>query len=72
MAFTFLKAQGINVGASLVDNENLQVANKILSMSKNNNTNLVYLKYKDCREKKVGWKHQTYFHFLLPFHNDLP
>jgi len=41
MAFTFLKAQGINVGASLVDNENLQVAEEILSKAENNNTNIV-------------------------------
>ena len=41
MAFTFLKAQGINVGASFVDNKNLQIANNILSISKKNNINLV-------------------------------
>ena len=41
MAFTFLKAQGIDVGASLVDSENLQVAKEILLKAKNNNTNIV-------------------------------
>lgn len=30
MAFTFLKASGINVGASLVDNENIEFAKKML------------------------------------------
>jgi 3-phosphoglycerate kinase len=41
MAFTFLKAQGTDVGASQVDNENLQVAEEILSKAENNNTSIV-------------------------------
>ena len=41
MAFTFLKVQGKNVGSSLVDEENLQVAEDILKLSDKNSTNLV-------------------------------
>ena len=41
MAYTFLKVQGKNVGSSLVDEENLQLAEDIIKLSERNNTNLV-------------------------------
>ena len=41
MAFTFLKVQGKNVGSSLIDEENLEVAEDILRLSEKSNTNLV-------------------------------
>jgi len=40
MAFTFLKVQGKNVGSSLIDEENLEVAENILRLSEKSNTNL--------------------------------
>lgn len=41
MAFTFLKVQGKNVGSSLIDEENLEVAESILRLLEKSNTNLV-------------------------------
>ena len=41
MAFTFLKAKGINVGNSFVENDMLEVAKNILDISKSKNINLV-------------------------------
>jgi phosphoglycerate kinase len=37
MAFTFLKSKGLDVGASLVQNDSLSMAEKILSIAENNN-----------------------------------
>lgn len=41
MAFTFLKAQGINVGNSLVDNEKLDLASNIIQKAKEKSVKLV-------------------------------
>tara|TARA_B100000809_G_scaffold226855_1_gene238777 strand:+ start:2389 stop:3579 length:1191 start_codon:yes stop_codon:yes gene_type:complete len=41
MAFTFLKVQGKNVGSSLIDEENIITAEKILTLAKNTDTNIV-------------------------------
>ena len=41
MAFTFLKVQGKNVGSSLVDKDNLKVAEDILALTEKTDTNLV-------------------------------
>jgi phosphoglycerate kinase len=41
MVFTFLKAQGIEVGKSLVEDDKLEIAKKILLDAKANNVNLV-------------------------------
>ncbi|MBC8312298.1 MAG: phosphoglycerate kinase [Candidatus Marinimicrobia bacterium] len=41
MAFTFLKVQGKNVGASLIDENNLNTAEAILILAEKNNTNIV-------------------------------
>lgn len=41
MAFTFLKAQGINVGNSLVDNEKLDLAREIIQKAKEKSVKLV-------------------------------
>lgn len=41
MMFTFLKAQGINVGSSLVEEDRLDLAREILSTAAANNVNLV-------------------------------
>lgn len=41
MVFTFLKAQGIEVGKSLVEDDKLEIAKKILLDAKANNINLV-------------------------------
>ena len=41
MAYTFLKVQGKNVGSSLIDEENLQLAEDTIRLTKRNNTNLV-------------------------------
>ena len=41
MAFTFLKAKGIEVGNSLVDNEKLDIAKQIIIMAEKNHVNLV-------------------------------
>ena len=41
MAFTFLKVQGKNVGASLIDQDNLNTAEDILSLAEKTNTNIV-------------------------------
>lgn len=41
MAFTFLKAQGINVGNSLVDNEKLDLASDIIQKAKEKSVKLV-------------------------------
>ncbi|MBC8311465.1 MAG: phosphoglycerate kinase [Candidatus Marinimicrobia bacterium] len=40
MAFTFLKAQGKNIGASLVDEDNLAVAEEILNIAKTKNVRI--------------------------------
>jgi len=40
MAFTFLKVQGKNIGASLVDDENLAVAEEILSKANDKNVKI--------------------------------
>ncbi len=40
MAFTFLKAKGLNVGGSLVDEENLSIATEILNIAKEKNINI--------------------------------
>ena len=41
MAFTFLKAKGVNIGNSLVDNEKLEVAKNIIQMAEENNVKVV-------------------------------
>jgi 3-phosphoglycerate kinase len=41
MAFTFLKANGVDIGASLVDNGKLKMASELLSISKKNNINII-------------------------------
>jgi phosphoglycerate kinase len=41
MVFTFLKAQGIEVGKSLVEEDRIEVAKRILADAKANNVNLV-------------------------------
>lgn len=41
MAFTFLKAQGVNIGSSMVDAEKLEVAKDILNKAKQNNVKVV-------------------------------
>lgn len=41
MMFTFLKAQGANVGSSLVEEDRLELAASILAQAKENNVNLV-------------------------------
>ena len=41
MAFTFLKALGVNVGNSLVDNEKIDTAKQILETAKQNNVKVV-------------------------------
>ena len=41
MAFTFLKVQGKNVGSSLIDEENIITAEKILTLAKDTGTNIV-------------------------------
>ncbi len=41
MAFTFLKAQGENIGSSLIDENNLKVAEDILALAKKTDTKLV-------------------------------
>lgn len=41
MAFTFLKALGVNVGNSLVDNEKIETAKQILETAKQNNVKVV-------------------------------
>ena len=41
MVFTFLKAQGIEVGKSLVEDDKIEMAKKILADAKANNVNLV-------------------------------
>ena len=41
MAFTFLKIQGKNVGSSLIDEANLNIAEEILRLANNTNTNIV-------------------------------
>lgn len=41
MMFTFLKAQGINVGSSLVEEDRLELAREILTNAQANNVNLV-------------------------------
>lgn len=41
MAFTFLKAQGVNVGMSLVDNSKVEMAKQILQQASNNNVKVV-------------------------------
>lgn len=41
MAFTFLKAKGVQIGSSLVDNEKLDVAKNILKLAENNNVKVV-------------------------------
>lgn len=41
MAFTFLKAKGVNVGKSLVDNEKLDVAREIMKTAEENKVNIV-------------------------------
>ncbi len=41
MAFTFLKAQGVNVGRSLVEEEKLDVAKEILNLAQKNGVKIV-------------------------------
>ena len=41
MAFTFLKAKGVEIGNSLVDNTKLDIAKQILILAEKNNVNLV-------------------------------
>ncbi len=41
MVFTFLKAQGIEVGKSLVEDDKIEIAKKILKDAQKNNVNLV-------------------------------
>ena len=41
MAFTFLKVQGKNIGSSLIDKDNLKVAEDILALAEKTDTNLV-------------------------------
>lgn len=41
MAFTFLKALGVDVGSSLVDDEKLDVAKQIMQKAKDNNVKIV-------------------------------
>ena len=40
MAYTFIKAQGGQIGQSLVELDKLELANKILTLAKENNTNI--------------------------------
>jgi 3-phosphoglycerate kinase len=41
MAFTFLKAQGKNVGGSLVDDENIKIATSLLEEAKSKNVQII-------------------------------
>lgn len=41
MAFTFLKSKGVNIGNSLVDNEKLEVASRILKLAEENGVNVI-------------------------------
>ena len=51
MAFTFLKAKGVNVGSSLVDEKNIEIANKIIKLAKKKKVDILLPDDCVCSEK---------------------